>query len=296
MENIHRVLARDGDWTLVHLDRRAWVYVKNVAVDAAWLDKNGYAIYHPLSLPSLQLDSAIVPRLTSELKRAAAAAPDYVRVRLDLAFIYAVAGENTLAWGELEVAKHLDPENPVVWNRIGNVALAAGNYQEAVSAFERLRQLAPDNPASYINLGRANAAAGERQQAVAAFEGAISLNPNYVEAYEGLFEMYAREQSWGDAQTTARRVVSAQPGDYRGHYLLAVACAALGKTEDALKHAQTALRFNRRAGEVFLFLADIHAQLQDYATAREYLERALSIDPNSKAALDMRERLRSSQP
>lgn len=296
MENIHRVLARDQEWTLVYLDRRAWVYVNKKTVNPAWLTENGYTIYHPITLPGRQLGDGQTPRLIAEIKRAAAAAADYVQPRLDLAFVYAVTGQHALASEELEAARKLDPDNPVIWSRIGNAALISGQHTEAVSAFQRLQQIAPENPVSWLNLGAAYAAVGDRQQAIAAFEKAASLNPNSQDAYEALFELNAREGIWDEAMEVAQRMVSSHPGQYRGYYLLAVANAGMGRQSEALKHAQTALRCNGSAGEVYLFVADLYAQRKDYAKTREYLERALAIDPNNSAALDMQERLRSSQP
>jgi tetratricopeptide (TPR) repeat protein len=296
MTNIHKALARDKGWTLVYLDARAWVYAKNETVESGWLSKHGYVLYHPLNLSSLRLDESTTRQLVSELERAVSGAPNYLQPRLDLALVHAVVGNNTRALEELDAAKELAPENPVVWNRIGNAALDLADHQRAIAAFLRLKQLAPEIGTTWLNLGRAYAQAGEQTEAISALEKTISINPGLAEGYEVLFRLYAQSRRWAEAENAARRMANALPADYRSYYYLAASGFEQGKNAEASRYAQKALQINPRAAEVYLMLADVYARAQNFAAALENVERALTLAPNNKAALDLRERLRSVQP
>lgn len=296
IKRIHHWLDNSDEWTLVFLDRLAWIYAKDDAVDAAWLARNAYARYNPVSLYSERFSGEQVQEMIADLGRAVAASPDYVQLWLDRSMLYGNIGDYEHALDDLHAARNLDGQNPVIWNRIGQVALAAGKHSEAIAAFTRLVRLAPDNPASTFGLGRVFAAVGDRPKALACFDDALRLNPAYLPAYEALFDLHARGGYWDDAIRVAQRMVNTFPNDYRGYYFLAVANAGLGRRAEVLKHAEASLDRNAQAGEVYVFLANLYLQEQNYAESLRNLESALTIDPDDKAALDLLEKLQSIQP
>jgi tetratricopeptide (TPR) repeat protein len=116
IERLHRSLAQDDAWTLCYLDRHAWIYVRNDAVDAAWLEGTGLRTYHPLTLHNRRLSEAEVSAARADLERAVAVSPEYARTHIDLALIYAAAGERRAAMREVERALEIDPNNKAALN------------------------------------------------------------------------------------------------------------------------------------------------------------------------------------
>jgi tetratricopeptide (TPR) repeat protein len=111
IERVHRSLAQDKAWTLCYLDRHAWIYVRNDAVDARWLEKSGHRTYHPLTLHNRRLSEADLRAAREELERAIGVSPEYARIRIDLALVYMVGGDRRSAMREIERALEIEPDN-----------------------------------------------------------------------------------------------------------------------------------------------------------------------------------------
>lgn len=108
---IHRSLLRDEAFTLCYLDRHAWIYIKNNSVDPAWLDENGYRVYHPLTFHNRPMRDTELLEARSELERAVGVSPSYERLRVDLALVYLTVGDRGNAERQIEEALKIDPEN-----------------------------------------------------------------------------------------------------------------------------------------------------------------------------------------
>ncbi|MFH1755260.1 MAG: hypothetical protein ABIA59_06110 [Candidatus Latescibacterota bacterium] len=52
IKNLHFALDRFDEWTLVHIDSIAFVYARNDDVPPAWLERNAYRFYRPLTFAS----------------------------------------------------------------------------------------------------------------------------------------------------------------------------------------------------------------------------------------------------
>ena len=59
----------------------------------------------------------------------------------------------------------------------------AGQYTDAIAAFDRLIQLTLDYAGAYFNKGNALVGMGRYEEAVAAYDQAIRLAPNVADAY-----------------------------------------------------------------------------------------------------------------
>ena len=78
------------------------------------------------------------------------------------------------------------PENADAWNLLSTVFLAAGNLELAVSLAQQATVLAPDFFVPYVNLGNALQASGQFEDAVSAFQKAIALNSENQEVFNNL--------------------------------------------------------------------------------------------------------------
>jgi len=177
MRNIHASLVRDTAWSLAHLDRVAWVYVRNDAVEGPWLAANAYRVYHPLTLTARSRSPEEMDSLTAELERATSAASDYAQTWFHLGLVRNARGEPVPALAALERAHALEPGDLAVLSQIGQTALAAGEPARAVAACEELARLDPDRAASWVYLARAYAGAGDRARAQQALSRALAIDP-----------------------------------------------------------------------------------------------------------------------
>jgi tetratricopeptide (TPR) repeat protein len=149
----------------------------------------------------------------------------------------------------------------IFWHSAAQTALAAGQYQRAAAAATALLPLLPQTPSAtlplrqaelYFARGAALAQANQTTQAEADLKTAIALNPAHAEALNYLGYMWVdTNQNLMEAYTLLKRA-----------YLLAPQSAAI---TDSVGWA-----YYRKG---------------DYATARDYLERAAALDTESPEIL-----------
>ncbi|MFQ5937373.1 MAG: tetratricopeptide repeat protein, partial [Acidiferrobacterales bacterium] len=83
-------------------------------------------------------------------------------------------------------ALRLRPDDPWVYNQIGNDLRGLGQAESAVEHYQRALQVDPKFAEAQQNLGNALVSLGELEQAVAVFSQALRLRPGMVEARRSL--------------------------------------------------------------------------------------------------------------
>ena len=81
-----------------------------------------------------------------------------------------------------------------------------GNIQAALALADRARQALPDSPDVYLLLGQLRLAAGETEEALTEFQKARTLNPNAMEILSGLVTCYTRLHDPARAAATAAKL------------------------------------------------------------------------------------------
>jgi tetratricopeptide (TPR) repeat protein len=90
-----------------------------------------------------------------------------------------------LGWNEdalvvLEAASELDPENPLLHQRLAEVHKQIGNYQSALELYKRLTILFPQNPEYWGCLAFEQYRLGLDKDALTNFQRAIELEPDFL--------------------------------------------------------------------------------------------------------------------
>lgn len=289
MTRIHEALAAMPSWDLVYMDPVAYVYVDDASADSAFVAAHAYRAYHPLTLASTP--PALRGAVVAELERAAAEAPEYPRVWLDLGAAANATGSHDRAIEALETATRLEPDNAVAWNRLGIAEQTAGRRDEAVEAFQRLVEVAPDVAQSHLRLAEVLRWAGRNPEAALSYERAIEIEPGNAEPYVGLYEMYAAGHFWDAALSAAEKLQAAVPKSYLGYYYAAEALHELGRDPEAIAMGVQAIGVNPKAAVAHLFLAQRYDERGEYSKALERVESTLVLDPRNATALDMRGQL-----
>jgi len=124
-----------------------------------------------------------------------------------------------------------DPEDAQGWLQRGVQAFQAGNYSDAVAAFERAVKSAPSNVQARVYLGTAymqqyipgneeretlrlaDSAAGE-------FQRVLDIEPQNLVALRSLANLCLHQKKWDEAQQWFEKAIATDPSDADSYYSL----------------------------------------------------------------------------
>jgi len=168
-------------------------------------------------------------------------------------------------------------------------ALAAGNYDEAVTTFQEVLEEDADNVEAIEGLLEAAdhlAQAGQFDGAIAAYETVRQVKPGEIQALRGLGQAYEAQEQWQQAATWYEKWVQVEPDNPD-------ALLALGWAEYRLAHYESALaQFSRASGvapdepAAFVGMGRACLGLGDYDGSLESAERALELAPDGSPEQD----------
>lgn len=104
----------------------------------------------------------------------------------------------------LEEAIKADPMQPYLYLRIGDYALATGDFKKAIAYFINYQAFLPKDEYSFNKLGLAYLAAGELDKAFEQFEKSIKLNSKFAKGYYGMYLVKTREGKPAEAAHYAK--------------------------------------------------------------------------------------------
>ena len=193
----------------------------------------------------------------------------------------------------------LDPDFARAYAGIANCdARLIGLFGEIIPA-EKILAVTAKALALDPNLGEAHAAHGEalaavnrREEAKIAFERALQLDPNSFEANYSYARFCFRTGEQERAALLYKRALELQSDDPQAPLMLSLTLKALGRHDEAieyarlgLKRAEEAMTQHPESSRPAQLGAAVLANLGDSERAREWMGRALEIDPDDRMAL-----------
>ena len=162
------------------------------------------------------------------LESAAEFAPDNISVRLDYIDILRKRQKHAAALEQAATLLKREPDNPVFLSRHAVESLAVGNYEDALSGFDKVLAGLPDDAGTHAARAHALKTMGRTDEAVAAYRRAYEARPDYGEAYYGLANLktYRFTDAEIERMTAQEDAVGLRTHD-RVHL-----CFALGKAHE----------------------------------------------------------------
>ena len=160
-----------------------------------------------------------------------------------------VHGDARRLWVDV-IAKY--PKSVRGTNNLANLLVEAGEYREALAAFERLMSWNAGDYIAHNNLGNLLAKPGtglaDETRAVREFETAIALNPGYAAPHYNLARIYQQRGDVAPAERHYLRALRIQPGYALAHSNLGLLYFHQGRRDDALARYVEALRLDPHSG------------------------------------------------
>jgi tetratricopeptide (TPR) repeat protein len=213
---------------------------------------------------------------------------------LDLQLLSAAAGGNPEAQKKLnELQAAFDA---------GVAASKAGNFDEAIAAFEKAAVLAPNCYDCYYNIGYAQFQKKDYEKSEAAYKKATELKPDYIDAWNALSNVYNVQKKLDEAMAASNKaaeLASAAPAGAAGAaggggnagalYNQGVILWNQQKYPEAKDKFEAATKADPKHGEAFYRLGMAYVNLQDYPKAIAAFEGYLAADPNGSHAEEVKQ-------
>ncbi len=181
-------------------------------------------------------------------------------------------------------ALDLQPDLARAANNLGCALEAAGRMQESREAFVQALKIDPGFGEAAYNLGRICLRRGHDREAARALRLAVETRPGNHLAWNDLAVAYQRLGNLLKAREALRRAVSLKPDFARAYQNLGNVWLDCGEPDTAIDCHAKAIELAGPTADDYIRQAELCRQWLRLKKAREYLEKALEIDPRHAGA------------
>lgn len=201
-----------------------------------------------------------------------------VRVRIDEASRLKV----TLHKVEQMIEKQLSEADKLFLK--GIKAYEAGNYEEAVKAYQEASQLGETQWAYFFNLGLAHKKTGNLEETTKAFAKAVELNPESYSCRKELGEALAKAKNFTDAKIHYEKAMELNAEDPDTCYNYGIVLIGLGESGPALQAFQKTVELKEDYADAYYQIGTIHIGQNNQGEAVTSLEKFLELAPDHPQA------------
>ncbi len=218
------------------------------------------------------------------LEEAVARNPANFIAQLAIGQVHLEANRLDEARRALNDARNLKTESPELWNNIGGVQMADGDYAAAAESFEKALALEADVPFALANAGQAYAQLGRAGDAEKMFRRALAVNARDAESANQLGLLLAKQGRTDEAKQLFQQAIASERDHVSAINNLAVLYMQANQTQDAVAALRYGIGVAPKAEPLYLNLARIYVQAGDRARARDLLQQLLAEKPDSAVA------------
>jgi len=204
-----------------------------------------------------------------------------VPLLLDLARVAYKQGDHEGALGYLAHARDLEPRNPGTHFFLGVVLIEMDLPFEAEKSLSMAAELDPRNAPVVYALGAVNSQMQKWDKATAWFERYCALKPEDPHGKLALGSAYFASMADDKARKELESIVKEPDTAAGAHYYLGRMAARANDFEAATTELRQAVALSPQYAEAWAELGFTYLQREEYAGARQALERSLALDPDS---------------
>jgi tetratricopeptide (TPR) repeat protein len=184
---------------------------------------------------------------------------------------------------------------PGFWAPHYNLGLAlfdAKRYAEARDALAKAAILAPNEPAIFNSLGQTYTMMGEPSQAIENFRRSIEIDPGMFEAINNLGTIYFNSGDYKSAERYFKSALALRPRATAFHYNLGLCYSRLGSYSQAVPELEGALEFAPNDSAILYELGLAYERLGRRSDAIKALQQALSFSKATEQSDSIAESLK----
>jgi tetratricopeptide (TPR) repeat protein len=180
----------------------------------------------------------------------------------------------------------LQPRLPEALFGLGQLAAAVGEANLATMKADELAQIQPHKPEPHLILAQVALHAGNREQAALQWRAALGKEPANQEAREQLVTLLLAERSFAVAAREAEAGIKLLPDNVTLPLLLARSLSGVGKSSEALAVLQRAVARDRTGTAILLQMGELQVQRGEFVPAMMSYEEVLKRSPNDMVAMN----------
>jgi tetratricopeptide (TPR) repeat protein len=184
---------------------------------------------------------------------------------------------------EFRLALERDPDDLGAVSGLGQVALARGQYREALPHLERATSISSEMVSAFRSLGDAYAATGDFARASTAYRQAVALAPNDVDTRLALARALTENGEYTEAREVCQAMIRVTRGNSAAHARsyaqLGEVYSREGRTPEAMVSLYKASELNPSDAGITRALAASAVRGGLYAEASSAYGRVLSLSP-----------------
>ena len=192
----------------------------------------------------------------------------------------------------LDRALELDPRNAAAFANRGRAHRRKGQYAPALADYEKAVEIAPDVSQYWANCGEARRRNGNTAGAIEAYDKALALDSRNAFALGMRGEAWKRDNKFEKAVPDLEEATRLEPREPSWWAMLGEAHANLGKLDEAVRDFTSALELDPENPPSLLDRAAARQLKGDRAGAIEDYEHLLRVQPENEKARAALEELR----
>jgi predicted Zn finger-like uncharacterized protein len=206
---------------------------------------------------------------------------DYLEPRLALARIYLRQGKDQDSLAELDEAKKLKPDSPLVCNARGELLVKKGKYPEAIKEFETALTADQYYTLARFNLGKLLIISGDCKSAVGQIETVIKQVEKYPYGRFYLAQAYHCLKDYKNATEQYQEALKVNPNDTRVLTRAGQAFSESGDSQKGIELIQAAIAYDRTNAEASYQLGMAYRRKGEKDNAVEAFKQAFKRDPSN---------------
>lgn len=148
--------------------------------------------------------------------------------------------ETEKAVAMVKSATVMNPSSPRAFNMVGQIYVAANNFDSAIDYFQRALTIESDNIESCFALALIYQSYGNSPKSVSYYKKVIQKEPNALAAYLHLAQLYTKERLYKEAAPIYDKIIQLAPDNAKAHCGLGLSYLLVGENDKARECLQKA--------------------------------------------------------
>lgn len=221
----------------------------------------------------------------AEYRAALALDPDFTIAHANAARVLRQLGDPVASRAEYDAILARVPGSPEVQEGYAELAIGAGNIDEAIAYLQRAAELDPASAHYFARIGEVEMARGDTEAARTWFIRSLAIDPAYPLALSPMFTLLAAGMDLAGGEALLRRAADFEPGSAEVQALHGAALTFLDRPAEALAAFDRALAITPDDAELLYQSANMLQNLDRQSDAVDRLNRAIALDPYNPAPI-----------